>query len=148
MNPKQLNGIPARLPLKPGPNGRAVDALGAPVFDNGRVSAPLDWEDVMNDPAWGPKGYPTAINGGGGGGASTSHATGWGGGGGGGGGVVYGHTHVVGGSGGYARGVIPDDAPDTVRLPARAAAKCECGAEKTYGVGATHSSWCAKAGAP
>lgn len=107
MNPKQLNGIPARLPLKPGLGGRAVDALGAPVFDNGRVSAPIDWEDVMNDPAWGPKGYPSGFG-------SAAQA-----------------TILTGGGGGGTR----------------AAAKCECGADATYGASATHSSWCAKAGA-
>lgn len=38
---------------------------------------------------------------------------------------------------------IDDDAPTPPPTP-RVFARCECGAEKTYGPNATHSRWCPK----
>lgn len=131
-----MDGTPAKLPLQLCPCGAcgiAVDAAHRTVFENGHSSAQIHWDDVLNDPAWGPKGYPT-------GGGGASHVT-----------VVA----SAGGRGGAGYAGPPrfvsvdlgDYLPETVRSPSAAPApRCECGAEKTYGAGATHSSWCAKAG--
>ncbi len=120
MNPLKLDGTAPRWPLQECPCSTrcAIDQDFQQTYDGGRVSAPVDWDDVQNTPGW-SSGWPPGTVG------------------------VGGPKPLLPWSG--YRPNLPNAFDDAPAPTVRSGARCECGSEAVHGTGAGHSSWCPKA---